>query len=52
MAIFKRFVKNQIETEYFVALEQSERRETFLIYWCYEGILATYTDAFELRIHL
>ena len=33
MAIFKRFVKNQIETEYFVALEQLERRGKFLIYW-------------------
>ena len=44
MAIFKTFVKNRLESEYL------ERREKFLSYWCYEGIVATCTDAFELNI--
>ena len=50
MAIFKTFVKNRLESEYHAAFEQPERREKFLSYWCYEGILATCTYAFELNI--
>ena len=50
MAIFKTFVKNRLESEYHAAFEQPERREKFLSYWCYEGILATCTDTFELNI--
>ena len=48
MDIFKTFVKQRIEMEHFVASENEGKRENFLSYWCYEGILATCTDAFDL----
>ena len=38
--------------EHFVASENDGKRENFLSYWCYEGILATCTDAFELNFCL
>ena len=52
MEIFKTFVKQRIKMEHFVASENDEKRENFLSYWCYEGILATCTDAFELNFCL
>ena len=50
--IFKTFVKQRVEMEHFVALENDGKRKHFLSYWCYEGILATCTDAFELKNYL
>ena len=52
MEIFKTFVKQRIKMEHFVASENDGKRENFLSYWCYEGILATCTDAFELNFCL
>ena len=52
MEIFKTFVKQIIEMEHFVASENDRKRENLLSYWCYEGILATCTDAFELKFSL
>ena len=52
MEIFKTFVKQRIKMEHFVASENDGKRENFLSYWCYEGILATCTDAFELNFSL
>ena len=49
MEIFNTFVKQRIKMEHFVASENDGKRENFLSYWCYEGILATCTDAFELN---
>ena len=51
MEIFKPFVKQRIKTEHFVASENDRMIEN-LSYWCYEGILATCTDAFELKFCL
>ena len=48
----KTFVKQRIKMEHFVASENNGKREKFLSYWCYEGILATCTDAFELNFSL
>ena len=42
------FVKKATEMDYFAAIEHSERREK-CCYLCYEGILATCIDAFELK---
>ena len=52
MEIFKTFVKQRIKMEHFVASENDGKREKFLSYWCYEGILATCTDDFELNFSL
>ena len=52
MAIFKILIKNRIQNEYKAAIEQPERKEKFLSYWCYEGILATCTDAFKLTVNI
>ena len=52
MEIFKTFVKQRIEMEHFVVSENDGKRENFLSYWCYEGILATCTDAFEVKFCL
>ena len=52
MEIFKTFVKQRIKMEHFVASENEGKRENCLRYWCYEGILATCTDAFELNFCL
>ena len=52
MAIFKHLIKNRIQNEYKAAIEQPERKEKFLSYWCYEGILATCTDAFKLTVNI
>ena len=52
MEIFKTFVKQRIKMEHFVASENDVKREKFLSYWCYEGILATCTDDFELNFSL
>ena len=49
MAIFKNLIKNRIQNEYKAAIEQPEK---FLSYWCYEGILATCTDAFKLTVNI
>ena len=38
--------------EYKAAIEQPERKEKFLSYWCYEGILATCTDTFKLTVNI
>ena len=50
MDIFRNFVKQRIEMEHFITSENEGKREKFLSYWCYESILATCTDAFELNI--
>ena len=52
MEILKTFVKQRIEMEHFVASEIDGKRENILSYWCYEGILATCTDALELNFCL
>ena len=52
MENFKTFVKQRIEMKHFIASENDGKRENLLNYWCYEGILATCTDAFELKIYL
>ena len=52
MAIFKLLIKNRLENEYKAAIEQPERKEKFQSYWCYEGILATCTDALKLEIKI
>ena len=50
MDIFKHLVKQRIDMENVISSENEEKRERFLSYWCYESILATCTDAFELNI--
>ena len=52
MAIFKNLIKNRLQNEYEAAIEQPERKEKFLSCWCYEGILATCTDAFKLIVNI
>ena len=52
MAIFKTLIKNRLQNEYKAAIEQPERKEKFLSYWCYEGILATCTDTFKLTVNI
>ena len=46
------FIKQRIEMEHFVASGKEGKGENFLSYWCYEGILAICTDAFELNLCL
>ena len=50
MDILNYLVKQRIEMEHFIASENEGKRERLLSYWCYESILATCTDAFELNI--
>ena len=41
MDILKTCVKKRTEMEHFVASENDGKRDNFLSYWCYEGILVT-----------
>ena len=50
MDILKHLVKQRIEMKHFIASENEGKRERFLNYWCYESILATWMDAFDLNI--
>ena len=52
MAFFKNLIKNILQNEYQAAIEQPERKEKFISYWCYEGILATCTDTFKLIVNI
>ena len=52
MALFKNYVNTRVETEYYAALDQPNRRETFLKHWCFKGVVATCNDAFEITNQL
>ena len=52
MALFKNYVNTRVETEYYAALDQPNRREKFLNHWCFKGVVATCNDAFEITYQL
>ena len=46
MELFKNYINRRVEIEHFAALEQPNRREKFLKYWC------PCNDAFEITYKL
>ena len=52
MALFKNYVNTRVETEYYAALDQPNRREKFLNHWCFKGVVAMCNDAFEITYQL
>ena len=52
MELFITYINRRVEIEHFAALEQPNRREKFLKYWCLEGVVATCNDAFEITYKL
>ena len=49
MELFKNYI-NRVEIEHFAALEQPNRREKFLKYWCLEGVLPRATMPSKLGV--
>ena len=46
MKLFKTYINRRVEIENVAALEQPNRREKLLKYWCFEGVVATYNNIY------
>ena len=51
MTFKKNYVNRRVEIENVAVLEQLNRRETFLKYWCFGGVVATATMFSKLHIN-
>ena len=51
MALFKNYVNTRVETEYYAALDQPNRRDKFLKHWCFKGVVASCTIQHNKTCH-